>query len=123
MEARGRVLQELDRHPEALLALSDAVKQVAVAGGEEPPSTLARLHYAIAQVRACRLVGWLVGWFCVYLPRIIFLNIALLEIMFTCPTACSVHRAVQSAIATHAPDLMKSSLREARLNGQVRGMA
>lgn len=48
MEARGRVLQELDKHAEALPALQDAVRYC---DPDQPASSLARLHYAIAQVR------------------------------------------------------------------------
>lgn len=72
MDARGRVLQELDRHQEALPALQDALHFLPA---DEPghDATCARLHFALAQ----------------------------------------------SAIACHLPQLLRESLRLARLHGQV----
>ncbi|GAX76756.1 hypothetical protein CEUSTIGMA_g4203.t1 [Chlamydomonas eustigma] len=69
LEARGRVLQELDRQEDAIKALQQALQYL---DPEEPPLVAARLHYAIAQ----------------------------------------------GAVATHQPELLRSSLRQARLNGQ-----
>jgi tetratricopeptide (TPR) repeat protein len=47
LEARGRVLQEMDMHSEAIEALEAALKYIDT---DEPDSSRARLHYAIAQV-------------------------------------------------------------------------
>jgi tetratricopeptide (TPR) repeat protein len=47
LEARGRILQELDRHKPAVLALQEALHNL---DPEEPMAVTARLHYAIAQV-------------------------------------------------------------------------
>mmetsp|Transcript_6410 Transcript_6410/g.17111 ORF Transcript_6410/g.17111 Transcript_6410/m.17111 type:complete len:987 (-) Transcript_6410:724-3684(-) len=46
MEARGRVLQELDRHTEALMSLQDALWHLSP---EESSDRIVRLHFSMAQ--------------------------------------------------------------------------
>ncbi|KAF5827975.1 hypothetical protein DUNSADRAFT_18441 [Dunaliella salina] len=69
MEARGRVLQELDRHTEALMSLQDALRHLSP---EESSERIVRLHFSMAQ----------------------------------------------SAIITHASEMLRTSLNQAKLHGQ-----